>query len=174
MGSNDDPTAGAQSSFWLTNGGVPECESLLNKLLLALEVASPKADGSIAQRVHNVGVPSPLDSPRQAITNKTETNQGIHVAEKFDPDKLKSNALTSIRLGVEDYNNTIDLADIKKRFDSFGISTDWTVVKALQNERNNVEHLQPSRSRMAVATFESLATPQSAITGFRRSSIKRR
>lgn len=180
--------------------------------------------------MHNAGVPLPLDSPRQAVAKKAETNSGIQVAEKFDPDKLKSNALTSIRLGVEDYtrsqqtaggdpdralsalrnyfagilllfkfrialeaatpedgyklifktgeilpkpdgsggfewqplkfnNNTIDLPDIKKRFDAFGITADWTVLKALQNERNNVEHLHPQNAAAVIGKFLSDTFP---------------
>lgn len=150
--------------------------------------------------------------------------------EKFDPDKLKSNALTSIRLGVEDFtrsqlaaggdpdralsalrnlfagilllfkyriatgagsaaegyelifktgeilpqpdgmggiewqpmkfgNTTIDVPDIKKRFDAFGIATDWKVIEALQKERNNAEHLHPQNAAGVIGKFLSDTFP---------------
>lgn len=152
------------------------------------------------------------------------------VTEKFDPDKLKTNALTSIRLGVEDFtrsqlaeggdpdralsalrnlfagilllfkyriateagspadgyelifktgeilpqpdgvggfewqpmkfgNTTIDVPDIKKRFEAFGIATDWKVIEALQKERNNVEHLHPQNAAGVIGKFLSDTFP---------------
>ncbi|MFM0137833.1 zinc ribbon domain-containing protein [Caballeronia grimmiae] len=150
--------------------------------------------------------------------------------DKFDPNKLKANALASIRLGVEDFtrsqnadacdqnralsalrnlfagilllfkyrisaeaqnpadgyalifkagevvpqpdgmgnfqwqptkfgSTTIDVSDIKKRFDAFEIKTDWKVVAALQKERNNVEHLHPQAAAGVIGKFLSDTFP---------------
>ncbi|MCT7310063.1 hypothetical protein N5J06_03845 [Ralstonia sp. CHL-2022] len=152
------------------------------------------------------------------------------MTEKFDPDKLKTNALTSIRLGVEDFTRsqltedgdadralsalrnlfagilllfkyriatkagspadgyelifktgeilpqpdgmggiewqptkfaktTIDVPDIRKRFDAFGIQTDWKVIETLQKERNSAEHLHPQNAAGVIGKFLSDTFP---------------
>jgi hypothetical protein len=140
----------------------------------------------------------------------------------LDPIKLKENALTSIRLGVEDFQKsqsgdparalsavrnlfagvlllfkyrltvgiddpmeahnlifnppevlpgpdgnggviwepkgkfkatTIDLGTIRKRFDAFGITVDWTIIDRMQKERNDLEHLHPASALGAIAEY---------------------
>jgi len=48
---------------------------------------------------------------------------------------------------------TIDVATVKKRFESFGISVDWKVIDRLQACRNDLEHLHPASSLGEVANF---------------------
>lgn len=48
---------------------------------------------------------------------------------------------------------TIDVAGIKLRFEAFGISVDWDAMQQLQDERNNLEHLHPTKSVGAIAGF---------------------
>lgn len=145
---------------------------------------------------------------------------------RFDAEKLRENALTSIRLGVEDFercrlagddgdparalsairnlfagvlllfkykiatcvddpsdaealifnppevlphpdgkggvnwgpvgkfkNSTIDVATIRKRFETFEIEVDWAVVEKLQACRNHLEHLHPAHTLGEVADF---------------------
>ncbi|MGE8454358.1 MAG: hypothetical protein ACN6OP_27865, partial [Pseudomonadales bacterium] len=146
--------------------------------------------------------------------------------QNFDPDKLKENAVTSIRLGIEDFERarapadqggdparalsaarnlfsgvlllfkfkiascvddsddalqlifdmaealphpdnaggvewrpgklrktTIDVATIRKRFETFNIDVDWTAIDKLQTCRNHLEHLHPANSLGEIAEF---------------------
>jgi DNA-directed RNA polymerase subunit RPC12/RpoP len=48
---------------------------------------------------------------------------------------------------------TIDVAGIKARFEAFKIDVDWAAMAQLQVERNNLEHLHPTKSAGAIAGF---------------------
>lgn len=149
---------------------------------------------------------------------------------RFDPAKLHENAITSIRLGVEDFesctnpegdparalsavrnlfagvllifkykiatcvddpvdaeslifnppvilpkpngnggvewspsgnfkSSTIDVVTIQKRFEEFGINTDWDVIRNLQECRNHLEHLHPANTLGEVADFVAALFP---------------
>ncbi|NHZ82769.1 hypothetical protein F2P44_26330 [Massilia sp. CCM 8695] len=48
---------------------------------------------------------------------------------------------------------TIDVDDIKKRFEAFDIKVDWVVMERIQTERNHLEHLHPTQSVGAIGGF---------------------
>lgn len=48
---------------------------------------------------------------------------------------------------------TIDVEEIKSRFSAFKIDINWELMKRLQIERNNLEHLHPTESTGAIAGF---------------------
>ena len=48
---------------------------------------------------------------------------------------------------------TIDVATIRKRFDSFNIKVDWATIDKLQECRNHLEHLHPANTLGEVADF---------------------
>lgn len=48
---------------------------------------------------------------------------------------------------------TIDVATIKKRFQTFGITVDWQALDRLQDCRNHLEHLHPANTLGEVADF---------------------
>jgi hypothetical protein len=48
---------------------------------------------------------------------------------------------------------TIDVEGIKARFEAFKIDVDWDAMAQLQVERNNLEHLHPTKSAGAIAGF---------------------
>lgn len=50
-------------------------------------------------------------------------------------------------------DTTIDIATIRKRFDSFDITVNWKTITTLQNCRNHLEHLHPAHSLGEVADF---------------------
>jgi len=50
-------------------------------------------------------------------------------------------------------NTTIDVTQIKERFESFNIDVDWRVVEKLQSCRNHLEHLHPKNTLGEVASF---------------------
>lgn len=50
-------------------------------------------------------------------------------------------------------NTTIDVIQIKERFESFSIDVDWSVVEKLQSCRNHLEHLHPNNTLGEVAGF---------------------
>ncbi|MEJ1128402.1 hypothetical protein V9L20_12535 [Variovorax sp. CCNWLW225] len=56
-------------------------------------------------------------------------------------------------------SKTIDVADIKKRFESFEIKADWEAIDRLQNERNHLEHLHPSTTIGAISDFVAALFP---------------
>lgn len=48
---------------------------------------------------------------------------------------------------------TIDVAQIKERFESFGIEIDWKKIESIQQCRNHLEHLHPEHTYGEVAGF---------------------
>lgn len=50
-------------------------------------------------------------------------------------------------------STTIDVFQIKERFESFSIDVDWSVVEELQSCRNHLEHLHPNNTLGEVAGF---------------------
>jgi hypothetical protein len=45
---------------------------------------------------------------------------------------------------------TIDVGDIEKRFNAFDIKVDWGVMRRVQEERNHLEHMHPTKSVGAI------------------------
>ncbi|GAA0433301.1 hypothetical protein GCM10009094_42090 [Massilia aurea] len=54
---------------------------------------------------------------------------------------------------------TIDVDGIKSRFEAFGIEVNWDAMRQLQDERNNLEHLHPTKSIGAIAGFVAETFP---------------
>lgn len=56
---------------------------------------------------------------------------------------------------VGEGKNTVDMHQIKERFDSLGINTHWERIKKIQDFRNNIEHYHSSLSRDAIRSLIS-------------------
>ena len=54
---------------------------------------------------------------------------------------------------IGDGKNTIDITEIRKRFSSLNIDTNWIKLEGIQKERNNIEHYYSTVSHVAIRSI---------------------
>jgi DNA-directed RNA polymerase subunit M/transcription elongation factor TFIIS len=121
-------------------------ENAITSLHLALEDFSSSKDGRLLSAVRNLnaGILLLYKEKLRRLSPPNSNEVLVKIKTEFRPDK--KGQIVSVGIGKK----TVDVAQIKERFDALNVSTDWKRFEKISGLRNDIEHYFTTVNRGAI------------------------